>query len=373
VNSHSGVKDVPELWKSSINLTPSIPMPCPFNRPFENPGLFPITDTSRLFDNSTFTSGYAGSFFYLLNATAPNGKCAHGLINNGIHKDWTGRELHGLAREQAVYATAEAAKYILNVAENNPDNVCMFMTDKPCPKKAGSVTVLKTGTGKGKVTSTPAGIDCGDGSQNICQFTFENAPNITLLAEVSSGSIFKGWSGAGSGTCSGTTNATCTINLTDYSNILSTSSIDISAIFDAEQSSNPAIVGTWRGLIYQGNAVPVCFQNTIPPATLVNGCLNSFEAIFSTTPQNETGATVLMTSNITTTVTENGAQTTTTSDTTIISQDATWTYDPLSKTVTIFVGGNGNILQLASGSLSVDNQNKQILTFSGSLSAIFTR
>jgi hypothetical protein len=373
VNSHSGAKDVPKFWKSSINLTATFINPCPYTKPNGNMLEPPLPDTGTIFDNNTFTSGYAGSFGDLFNARAPASKCAHGLLNNGIHQDWTGRELHGLAREQAIHATAEAAKYILNVAGNNPDNVCMFMTDKPCSKKVGSVSVLKTGTGKGKVTSTPAGINCGDGTQNICQFSFENAPSITLVAEASSGSVFKGWSRAGSGACSGSTNSTCTINLLD---ILSTSSIDISAIFDTEQSSNPSVEGTWRGLIYQGNAVPVCFQNTTPaaPATLVIGCLNSFQAIFSTKPQNETGATVLMTSNNTTTASfDNGTQTTETFDTTIISQDATWTYDPLSKTVTIFVGGNGNLLPLASGSLSVDNQNKQILTFTGSLTATFTR
>ena len=56
--------------------------------------------------------------------------------------------------------------------------------------------VTKTGTGSGRVTSTPAGIDCG----NDCSEPFSQGQTVTLLAVADFGSTFDGWSGACSGT-----------------------------------------------------------------------------------------------------------------------------------------------------------------------------
>jgi hypothetical protein len=56
--------------------------------------------------------------------------------------------------------------------------------------------VTPTGTGAGKVTSTPAGIDCG----SDCEEEYEQGTEVTLSASPEAGSEFKGWSGACSGT-----------------------------------------------------------------------------------------------------------------------------------------------------------------------------
>lgn len=60
-----------------------------------------------------------------------------------------------------------------------------------------SLTVVKTGTGDGTVTSTPAGISCG----SSCSETFQKTTKVKLTATADSDSIFTGWSGGG---CSGT-------------------------------------------------------------------------------------------------------------------------------------------------------------------------
>lgn len=67
-----------------------------------------------------------------------------------------------------------------------------------------ALTVMNTGTGKGTVTSTPSGINCG----STCQKTYKSSTSVTLKATASSGSVFAGWTGA----CSGTA-ATCTISV----------------------------------------------------------------------------------------------------------------------------------------------------------------
>ena len=60
-----------------------------------------------------------------------------------------------------------------------------------------TLTVVTAGSGRGTVTSSPAGIDCSP----ICSRSFSEGTALTLTATPAAGSIFTGWSGAG---CSGT-------------------------------------------------------------------------------------------------------------------------------------------------------------------------
>lgn len=78
------------------------------------------------------------------------------------------------------------------------------------------VTLSKTGSGMGTVTSSPSGlncsIDCGSTSAN-----FLSSASVTLTAQASSGSTFTGWGGAcsGTGSCTlaaGTSSASVTAN-----------------------------------------------------------------------------------------------------------------------------------------------------------------
>jgi hypothetical protein len=66
-----------------------------------------------------------------------------------------------------------------------------------------TLTVERTGTGTGAVTSDPEGIDCG----NDCSEVFRNGTEVTLTATAASGSVFAGWLGP----CGGTGDCTFTI------------------------------------------------------------------------------------------------------------------------------------------------------------------
>ena len=68
-----------------------------------------------------------------------------------------------------------------------------------------TLTVNKSGTGAGTVTSAPTGIDCGE----TCSATFDKDTPVTLAASATLGSTFAGWSGActGTGTCKVTMSA----------------------------------------------------------------------------------------------------------------------------------------------------------------------
>ena len=66
------------------------------------------------------------------------------------------------------------------------------------------LTVNRTGSGAGTVTSAPSGISCG----SSCQATYLNGTQVTLSAAPANNSVFAGWSGA----CSGTGNCLATID-----------------------------------------------------------------------------------------------------------------------------------------------------------------
>ena len=69
-------------------------------------------------------------------------------------------------------------------------------TFSPIPANSYVLTVWKSGSGSGTVTSSPAGIDCG----GTCSKEFGSETVVTLTATASGGSVFVQWSGACSGT-----------------------------------------------------------------------------------------------------------------------------------------------------------------------------
>ena len=72
------------------------------------------------------------------------------------------------------------------------------------------LTVVKTGTGSGMVSSIPSGINCG----TTCSFNFPFNTQVTLSAGAQTGSTFTGWSGSG---CSGT--GTCVVTMDDIKTV----------------------------------------------------------------------------------------------------------------------------------------------------------
>jgi hypothetical protein len=61
------------------------------------------------------------------------------------------------------------------------------------------LTVSRLGTGSGRVTSSPSGIDCG----STCAASYPQGTTVSLTAQPDAGSSFVGWTGAcsGTGTC----------------------------------------------------------------------------------------------------------------------------------------------------------------------------
>ena len=67
------------------------------------------------------------------------------------------------------------------------------------PPETRRLTVERSGSGKGSITSTPGGIECG----NICAASFVKGTSVTLAVIPEKGSRFTGWRGpcSGTGTC----------------------------------------------------------------------------------------------------------------------------------------------------------------------------
>jgi Fe-S cluster biogenesis protein NfuA len=83
----------------------------------------------------------------------------------------------------------------------------LSFSSAPPPSFTLTLTKAVAGTGTGTVTSQPAGIDCGPGC-SVAPFSYASGALVTLTATAASGSVFKGWGGACSGTAS-----TCTVTM----------------------------------------------------------------------------------------------------------------------------------------------------------------
>lgn len=85
---------------------------------------------------------------------------------------------------------------------------------------SADVTVTISGTGRGSVNSSPAGIACSSGSGSGCFSSFPSSPpDLTLMASPANGSRFDGWSGcttieSGTGNCVLTLAAPVTVGAT---------------------------------------------------------------------------------------------------------------------------------------------------------------
>ena len=92
-----------------------------------------------------------------------------------------------------------------------------------------TLTVARSGSGTGTVTSSPAGIQCGA----TCAAAYDQAASVTLTATPAAGSRLAGWSGSG---CSGA--GTCTVAMA--------AERSVTATFVAVRSLTVAVTGSGR-------------------------------------------------------------------------------------------------------------------------------
>ena len=123
------------------------------------------------------------------------------------------------------------------------------------------LAVAHTGDGAGTVTSSPAGIDCGQ----ACSADFAAGTAVTLTAQAASGSVFSGWSGA----CTGTAPA-CTVTMDDAR--LVTASFTLASqplTVELRGSGQGTVTGDGISCLVSGTAgCTASYPNTSPPVTV---------------------------------------------------------------------------------------------------------
>lgn len=157
---------------------------------------------------------------------------------------------------------------------------------------SGSLTISRTGTGSGLVSSNPAGLSCG----TACYANFVTGQSVTLTATPNGGSVFSGWTG-----CDSTAGNQCTVTVSGAKSITAsfgpvtntpTATTDTaSAIGPAGATLNGTVSsnGTSTGFAFDyglttgyGNHVDGCFEGDptcqldsnasgIPVATAIGG------------------------------------------------------------------------------------------------------
>ncbi|MEA2499657.1 MAG: large repetitive protein [Actinomycetota bacterium] len=121
--------------------------------------------------------------------------------------------------------TGPFTQFSCNAATQGSRTLVKYTATRP-------LTVNKTGSGAGSVTSQFPGINCGDD----CSETYNKGTTVTLTAQAQSGSAFTGWSGGG---CSGT--GSCSVKLD--------SSTTVSATFLVGRALTVAKSGSGAGTV----------------------------------------------------------------------------------------------------------------------------
>jgi hypothetical protein len=102
-----------------------------------------------------------------------------------------------------------------------------FLSGTGAPPTMYTLTVARSGSGTGTVTSLDGKISCGA----VCAVSYVSGAIVTLTASAASGSSFAGWSGGG---CSGVGNCTVAVN----------SALSVTATFNS--SSGSSFTGNWE-------------------------------------------------------------------------------------------------------------------------------
>ncbi|MFN9088173.1 MAG: InlB B-repeat-containing protein [Gemmatimonadaceae bacterium] len=138
-----------------------------------------------------------------------------------------------------------------------------------------SVSISGTGLGNGLITSSPTGLSCslqGSNGSGACTALFIDGTSITLTANASSGSTFRGWGGD----CATASGTTCTLLVTGGSKA-------VTARFDPPATLSVIPSGTGDGQVFAGNVISCLRANTANSgtcsATVANGTILTLTAL----------------------------------------------------------------------------------------------
>ena len=146
--------------------------------------------------------------------------------------DYTYDQLNRLG--QAAYPDGHALQYTYDAAGNRVGMASATLR---------SLSVAKSGTGAGTITSADGGIDCGD----ACWYSYFPGTQVTLTATPDANSAFSGWSG-----CDSTNGNTCTVTMTAGKSPVATFSPGVALSVNLSGSGS-GVVSSSDGTIMCGN------------------------------------------------------------------------------------------------------------------------
>jgi len=124
-------------------------------------------------------------------------------------------------------------------------------TTTPATSTKSTLTVSTIGTGKGTLTSTPAGINCGNGNTK-CNYTFPSTATVSIKATPSATSDFKEFSGD----CSG---LTCSLQMYSDKKVYgeftlkaTTSTLNATTVGAGVRGTNPGVASATYGTAKDG-------------------------------------------------------------------------------------------------------------------------
>jgi hypothetical protein len=117
-----------------------------------------------------------------------------------------------------------------------------------------TLTIVKSGTGNGTITSNPIGINCGP----TCVQGFTSGTAVNLFVNPAAGSAFSGWSGGG---CSGT--GACAVTINASTQVTAGFAQITPLTYDAQPSTGN--LGPWGGC--NSYVIGQQFQVTAPAGT----------------------------------------------------------------------------------------------------------
>ncbi len=144
-----------------------------------------------------------------------------------------------------------------------------------------NLTVTKTGSGSGTVTSSPAGIDCG----TTCSADFSAGITVTLTATPSSNSVFTGWGGDadcsdGVVTMSADVSCTATFELSSLTPVaLQLNNIGSNGVWDSSETAQ--IIPTWKNNNTTSQTVSGTLSNFVLPSG-ATGSITDSQADYGT-------------------------------------------------------------------------------------------